>query len=72
MDSDLFLTQEEIVTLTGYKSSTKQIDVLRRQGVPFRLNGRGRPIITRAAILGDTNKAKPTQKTSVWQPHVLV
>lgn len=33
--SNLFLTQEELVELTGRKIKSKQIEVLRRMGLPF-------------------------------------
>ena len=49
---DEFLTREEVSVLTGYKSKGKQINQLKKQGIPFRLNGRNEPIVLRQSLLG--------------------
>jgi hypothetical protein len=50
--SDLFLTHDEVVELTGWKNKKKQIAQLRRMGLPFWVNGREEPVVPRVAITG--------------------
>jgi hypothetical protein len=61
----LFLTSEEVATLTGRKFKARQIEALKMMAVPFRVNAAGRPVVTRAAIEGSADRTTPTQK---WQP----
>lgn len=64
----LFLTAEELQALTGYAVRVKQIEQLRNMGVPFRINGCGRAVVTRLAVEGGVQAvAQPTS----WQPAVL-
>lgn len=46
----MFLTDAEITELTGYRQSSKQVAMLRRQGVPFHVNAAGHPKVARAVI----------------------
>ena len=46
----MFLERHEIRVLTGRIHRAKQIDQLRKMGVPFYLNAAGNPIVARAAI----------------------
>jgi hypothetical protein len=62
----MFLTEKEVSDLTGYKQPSKQVEMLRRQGIPFHVNAAGHPKIARAIIEGKTAKPEPTQKT--WTP----
>lgn len=48
----LFLTDQELARLTGYKIKSRQIAWLRSQGNPFRVSGTGHPVVTRVAIEG--------------------
>ena len=77
--SDTFLSPQEIEELTGVKTGKNnrkreqlQIDWLRAAGIPFWENGRGRPIVARAAIEGrraaEVAAAEPKKK---WQPPTL-
>lgn len=50
--SNMFLTQEELVEFTGRKNKSKQIEVLRRMGLPFWVNAVGKPVVSVAAIVG--------------------
>lgn len=52
MSTPLFLTDEELRTLTGRARAKDQIAVLRSQGVPFRETAHGEPRVTRAAVEG--------------------
>lgn len=64
----IFLNEEEMIELTGFKRHNKQIHALRIMGIPCRINARGRPIVVRAAIVGSVESTK--QKTnggSTWR-----
>ncbi len=47
MESDLFLTSDEVQTLTGFKLHTRQVEWLRKRGWRFEVSGNRRPIIAR-------------------------
>ena len=47
MESTLFLTSEEVNTLTGFKTPMRQTDWLRTKGWRFEINGNRRPIVAR-------------------------
>lgn len=50
--SDIWLTPEEVAELTGLERSWKaQARKLAQMGVPFRLNGVGRPLVERSVVL---------------------
>lgn len=66
---DLFLSREEIATLTGRKTKSKQIEQLRKMGIPFFVNAINAPVVTRVAVEGRTEDVPPTQ--AKWQPRVL-
>jgi hypothetical protein len=65
----MFLTKEELSILTGFKRSSKQCDQLRKQGVPFRVNAHGDPIVCRTAIEGFPNNSKEPVKEP-WKPRL--
>ncbi len=52
--SATFLEPNEICELTGRKMKSKQIDALRRAGLPFFVSATGHPIVARAIIEGRT------------------
>lgn len=58
-----FLSTDEICALTGRKMKTKQIEALRKMGLPFWVNAIGRPVVTVAAVEG--RKEAPQEKTWV-------
>ncbi|MHB1666467.1 DUF4224 domain-containing protein [Thiomonas sp.] len=65
-----FLTEEELVFLTARKRKTAQLESLRRMGVPFFVNGAGRPVVARSAVDGRSIvMAEPLART--WVPRVL-
>lgn len=41
----MFLNNDEIQQLTGRKKRKSQIDVLRQRGIPFDIDGDGRPVV---------------------------
>lgn len=48
----LFLTDDELEKLTGYKTAKKQIEFLLNNDIKFRVNGIGKVVITRSNIEG--------------------
>jgi hypothetical protein len=66
MTKDDFLDDDALRKLTGYKVARLQIDQLRRLGLPFFVNGHGKPVVPRSAVEG--SRAKPKQKESAWHP----
>jgi len=63
----IFLQPEEIATLTGRKVKAKQIEMLRRMGVPYFVNATGHPVVTRAAVEGTKGESVQTR----WMPNVI-
>lgn len=67
--AEMFLTKEELVTLTGRTFKRLQIQQLRKMGLPFFVNAIGHPIVARSAIEG--KPTPPEQPKSTWVPNVL-
>lgn len=65
----LFLTNEEISTLTGRKVRKLQIEALRKMMIPFHVNAIGRPVVTRDAITGANHHQA---QSSTWKPRAVV
>jgi len=64
----IFLDDDEIAKLTGRKIKSLQIETLRKQGVPFRINATGHPVVARSAI----DKPLPVDDAKpAWTPNVL-
>jgi Domain of unknown function (DUF4224) len=61
----MFLSTQEIGILTGFQRKGRQIVQLKGMGIPFFVNGSGRPVVTRAAIEGRKEKRDAT----TWLPH---
>lgn len=59
MSDSMFLTEDEMATLTGRQWKSKQIEWLKRAGVPHWVNAVGRPIVARAAITGQKTEIPP-------------
>lgn len=67
--SSLFLEDADLRRLTGRKTKSKQIEWLRQNGIPFRINATGHPVVTRAAIDGKPG-VEPAQSRA-WTPRVI-
>lgn len=65
-----FLNDEELQQLTGRRMKSRQIEWLRTQGLPFRINATGHPVVTWAAVDGQKTAEEPKQAPS-WTPRVL-
>ena len=63
----MFLSVDDIERLTGYKRKREQCAELTRQGIPFRVNARGEPIVTESYI----NGTKKVIEQPTWQPALL-
>ena len=61
-----FLTQEDMLDLTGYKQAAKQIEQLKKMRIPFHVNAAGHPKVARATIEGQ--RAKTTEANKTWSP----
>lgn len=68
MSTSLFLEDDDLVRLTGWKIKKKQIEALRRMGVAFFINGTGHPVVAKAVVEG--GKA-PQPEQARWVPRVL-
>jgi hypothetical protein len=66
MTKDDFLDDDALRKLTGYKVARLQIDQLRNMGLPFFVNGHGKPVVPRAAVDGKRESSKRQQ--SNWHP----
>lgn len=64
---NMFLTKEELAVLTGRKMKSKQIEVLRRMGVPFWVNASGHPVVSVATVEGRREPAAAPTPTKVWE-----
>lgn len=62
----MFLDDEQLIKLTGRRTKSKQIEWLRIEGIPFRVNATGHPVVTRQAVEG-----KREVDTSAWRPRAL-
>lgn len=69
MSDSLFLADDDLVRLTGRRTKSKQIEHLRREGIPFRINATGHPVVTRAAIEGRADAQE--QPARGWTPRVI-
>jgi len=65
---DMFLTKLELITLTGRALKGSQTEQLRKMGISFFVNASGRPVVTRAAIVGSNNRAEAPKS---WSPKAL-
>lgn len=71
--TDMFLSPIELVVLTGRKIKSKQIEALRRMGVPFLVNACGRAVVARAAIEGRATDSGRRESAirAAWNPAIL-
>ena len=70
--SDLFLTEDQIKRLTGRKHKSRQIQWLRQEAIPFRVNASGHPVITRSAIEGHQEQVmRQAKEEPRWVPRVI-
>jgi hypothetical protein len=61
----MFLSPEDLAELTGRKIKSKQIEALRRMGLPFHVNAVGKPVVPATAIEG---RKQAAAAAPAWQP----
>jgi hypothetical protein len=72
MPTPLFLDDAELVQLTGWRLKSRQIRWLRDEGVPFRVNATGHPVVTRLAVEGRNEAVEQLQQpVQAWTPRVI-
>lgn len=67
--TDIFLDETQLIRFTGRKAKSRQIEWLRSEGVTFRVNATGHPVVTRTAVEGRRHEVQ-TDNTG-WTPNVL-
>lgn len=65
----MFLTRSQVRELTGAATRARQIEVLRRNGVPFVINAAGWPVVTVAAVEGQ--RGPEAVAPAGWQPRIV-
>ena len=56
--ASIFITAEDLIILTGAKTKSKQIAMLRKNGIPFWLDACERPIVAVASVIATDGKSK--------------
>jgi hypothetical protein len=67
----MFLEPEELRVLTGKAQKVKQVEQLRRMGLPFYVNAAGHPVVARAVIEGASRQEQSAAIVKPWRPAVL-
>lgn len=72
MSDDRLLDDAALARLTGRRQKSRQIEWLRTEGLPFRVNATGHPVVTWAAVEGkqDAPAAAPAPARG-WKPRVI-
>jgi hypothetical protein len=70
MPADVFLDDAALRKLTGFAHKARQVEQLRRMGVPFWVNGRGQAVVACSAVQGSKPAEVDTPKQA-WVPRVL-
>jgi hypothetical protein len=65
----IFLEPAEVRALTGKAQKTKQVEQLRKMGIPFFVNAAGHPIVARAAVEGSRQVGE--KDTRPWRSAAL-
>jgi hypothetical protein len=66
MSSIEFLSHEEVCLLTGARTKSGQVTVLKRNGIRHTIKLNGWPSVITAVLMGNEND-QPLEKVS-WQP----
>jgi len=66
---ETFLNEQELAALTGFKLKSKQVEQLKKMGVPFYVNAAGRAVVVRSVVEG--GKAQPAPEKRGWMPRVI-
>ncbi len=63
---DAFLDEPHLARLTGRRQKSRQIEWLRNERIPFRINATGHPVVAWDALNG-----RQGQTSAAWTPKVL-
>lgn len=69
--TDRLLDDAALVRLTGRRFKSKQINWLKAEGIPFRVNATGHPVVTWAAVEGRRDPEPEAPPARDWQPRVI-
>ena len=64
------LSEDDLEKLTDWKHSKKQIEQLRKQGIPFFVNGKNKPVVLTSSLDIAEHKSIVKQVQSKWSPPV--
>ena len=65
----MFLEDDELAKLTGRRFKSKQIEWLRRKGLPFHVSATGHPVVLRSVVEG--RGPDTITVDTEWKPRVL-
>lgn len=65
-----FLTEAEVVQLTGRRMKSRQITWLKAQGIAHWVNATGHPVVSRVAISGQRGQNEPPAQRG-WTPRAI-
>jgi hypothetical protein len=71
MTYEYFLNIDELRELTGFSSKSRQIIQLRTMGIPFHVNGYGKPVVTRSSVEGKKTEQYPIPQRLAWQSTMM-
>lgn len=71
MNDDRLLDEAALARLTGRRQKSRQIQWLRAEGLPFRVNATGHPVVTWAAVEGRAEAAPQPPAATGWTPRVI-
>lgn len=71
MPNELFLTADQLRQLTGCAQKAKQVEQLRRMGVPFWVNARGQAVVACSAVNGAPKAEAKAQPRTRVEPRVF-
>ena len=64
------LDDPALIHLTGRKQKSRQIEWLKVEGIPFRINATGHPVVTWTAVEGRRAEAEAPPANG-WTPRVI-
>jgi len=67
----VFLDDEALRRLTGFSHKVRQVEQLRRMGIPFWVNGRGAPVVACSAVQGGKPAPEAAKPLTDLTPFVL-
>lgn len=70
--TEMFLSDEQVIKLTGRKTKKLQCEHLKRLGIPFHQNAAGKPVVCRVHVEVLPPAAnEPESEPTGWKPNKL-